>query len=91
MKQFTRPWLALCVDAGRSEDNHPEHRGQLGAIVVLNRPRWGLGEKGGGHDLSKTAAIAEVALEQCPFCGYSLEGLPVEHRCPECGRSVDLR
>ncbi len=28
-------------------------------------------------------------LEQCPFCDYSLRGLPVEHRCPECGQEID--
>lgn len=28
-------------------------------------------------------------LERCPRCDYLLEGLPVEHRCPECGLPVD--
>lgn len=28
-------------------------------------------------------------LVECPFCGYALVGLPVLHRCPECGASVD--
>ena len=26
-----------------------------------------------------------LALVNCPQCGYSLEGLPASHRCPECG------
>ena len=30
-------------------------------------------------------------LATCPFCGYALEGLPVEHRCPECGNAIDRR
>lgn len=30
-------------------------------------------------------------LEQCPFCDYSLRGLPVEHQCPECGEPIDRR
>lgn len=30
-------------------------------------------------------------LNNCPFCDYSLEGLPVEHTCPECGRAFDRR
>ena len=25
----------------------------------------------------------------CPFCGYLLQGLPT-HRCPECGRTLDI-
>lgn len=28
-------------------------------------------------------------LDKCPECGYSLEGLPAEHRCPECGLFYD--
>jgi hypothetical protein len=35
-----------------------------------------------------TAGRAAVPLERlahCPDCGYSLEGLPHGHRCPECG------
>ncbi len=28
-------------------------------------------------------------LRVCAFCGYGLAGLPVEHRCPECGRAFD--
>ena len=27
----------------------------------------------------------------CPGCGYSLEGLPDEHTCPECGTPYTLR
>lgn len=34
---------------------------------------------------------APALLANCPFCDYSLEGLPIEHRCPECGRPVDRR
>jgi hypothetical protein len=30
-------------------------------------------------------------LETCPWCGYLLQGLPIEHRCPECGQPVDRR
>ena len=26
-----------------------------------------------------------LALVNCPQCGYSLQGLPASHRCPECG------
>ncbi|MBN1345539.1 MAG: hypothetical protein JXQ73_22795 [Phycisphaerae bacterium] len=32
-----------------------------------------------------------VLLPFCPFCGYSLEGLPTEHECPECGQPFDRR
>lgn len=28
-------------------------------------------------------------LEQCPACTYSLQGLPLNHRCPECGLPYD--
>ena len=30
-------------------------------------------------------------LTNCPRCGYSVCGLPTEHRCPECGFNIDLR
>ena len=30
-------------------------------------------------------------LRQCPRCLYFLKGLPREHRCPECGLSIDRR
>ncbi len=28
-------------------------------------------------------------IGKCPNCGYSLVGLPLEHRCPECGFEYD--
>jgi predicted RNA-binding Zn-ribbon protein involved in translation (DUF1610 family) len=37
------------------------------------------------------AADESVLLQQCPFCDYTLRGLPVEHRCPECGEEIDRR
>ncbi|MHC4672779.1 MAG: hypothetical protein ACYTBZ_09880 [Planctomycetota bacterium] len=30
-------------------------------------------------------------LLKCPFCKYSLRGLPIKHRCPECGQEFDRR
>lgn len=30
-------------------------------------------------------------LGLCPRCAYALRGLPVEHRCPECGLTLDRR
>ena len=33
----------------------------------------------------------ESLLEKCPWCEYSLRGLPVVHHCPECGLEVDRR
>src|SRR5262245_51192294 len=34
----------------------------------------------------QTKLLDEIELlQQCPICDYSLRGLPVEHRCPECG------
>jgi len=30
-------------------------------------------------------------LAKCPFCGYSLFGLPTKHACPECGQYNDRR
>ena len=33
----------------------------------------------------------EGLLGRCPWCRYSLAGLPVEHVCPECGRAFDRR
>lgn len=40
---------------------------------------------------SAAAAPDVLLLHQCPVCAYSLEGLPVEHRCPECGLRFDRR
>lgn len=28
-------------------------------------------------------------IESCPRCGYSLQGLPADHACPECGLRYD--
>ncbi len=28
-------------------------------------------------------------LDACPRCGYSLQGLPADHACPECGLRYD--
>lgn len=28
-------------------------------------------------------------LDTCPLCGYSLRGLPTDHKCPECGLVYD--
>ena len=36
-------------------------------------------------------AGTDTLLERCPRCRYALEGLPVEHRCPECGLPIDRR
>ena len=30
-----------------------------------------------------------MKLNRCPICRYSLRGLPVEHKCPECGFEYD--
>jgi hypothetical protein len=30
-------------------------------------------------------------LDRCPRCAYRLDGLPVEHTCPECGLDFDRR
>jgi hypothetical protein len=30
-----------------------------------------------------------LQLDVCPFCGYSLNGLPAEGICPECGKRYD--
>lgn len=32
-----------------------------------------------------------LRLTACPSCGYSLEALPLEGRCPECGAEYDQR
>ncbi len=39
--------------------------------------------------MQQGAGQQEELLAKCPFCGYSLEGLPVRHKCPECGRPFD--
>ncbi len=28
-------------------------------------------------------------LSECPACDYDLRGLPIDHRCPECGFYFD--
>ncbi len=40
-------------------------------------------------DGRQEASVPAGSLANCPWCGYSLEGLPVEHRCPECGGQFD--
>ena len=37
------------------------------------------------------APVEERAGAHCLDCNYSLRGLPISSRCPECGRSFDLR
>lgn len=44
--------------------------------------------------MNSTQALERVIpmvgkLEQCPACTYSLQGLPLNHRCPECGLPYD--
>ena len=34
-------------------------------------------------------SVEKYLLEKCPFCKYQLRGLPVKHRCPECGQEFD--
>lgn len=41
--------------------------------------------------MEKPDACNAVFLGECPFCGYSEAGLPVQHVCPECGREFDRR
>lgn len=43
-----------------------------------------------GNPRSATAE-ADLPVEFCPRCAYIVHGLPAEHRCPECGLSIDRR
>ncbi len=38
---------------------------------------------------ASNAADGALPLERCPSCGYSPEGLPTVHPCPECGLELD--
>lgn len=33
--------------------------------------------------------MTDRGLDRCPVCKYDLTGLPLEHRCPECGFEYD--
>ena len=44
-------------------------------------------EQGTGPDNESEKTL----LQQCPACSYALRGLPVRHRCPECGVAFDRR
>jgi hypothetical protein len=39
-----------------------------------------------GHWARKRRRVGQAGLPRCPACGYSLRGLPLESKCPECGR-----
>ncbi|MCG8404396.1 MAG: hypothetical protein MI923_04265 [Phycisphaerales bacterium] len=38
---------------------------------------------------NETIQASRRLSQECPICDYSLVGLPVEHRCPECGFQFD--
>ncbi|MDX2199774.1 MAG: hypothetical protein SF069_12490 [Phycisphaerae bacterium] len=40
------------------------------------------------QELVEAPADESGLIANCPFCNYSVRGLPIEHRCPECGEAV---
>jgi len=40
---------------------------------------------------TSTLDHTELMIDACPRCGYSLQGLPCDHNCPECGLRYDAQ
>lgn len=58
-------------------------------VVLLLPANWGLLWLTRWRMRKFARRVSEEEYMCCVRCGYSLRGLPTEHKCPECGQEYD--